>query len=133
MAWSALKGESFVTVRPIVPMQQLVDRHLAKASVVYQPGLVVNHLHTLIAMVGAGMGIAIVPYFAFPECHRRGLMMSRLVNPAVNYDFYQIRKGGRKLPAAAEEFTSFLKDYIAGWARASVGQLRSKHIQFSAF
>jgi LysR family carnitine catabolism transcriptional activator len=117
LAWSALKGERFVTVQPNVPMQQLVDKHLAKAGVVYQPDLVVNHLHTLIAMVEAGMGIAIVPFFAFPECHRRGLAMSRLVNPAVNYDFYQIRKGERKLPAAAEEFTSFLKDYIAAWAR----------------
>ena len=120
MTWSALKGERLVTLQANVPWQQLVDRHLAKAGVVYQPGLVVNYLHTQIAMVEAGMGVAIVPLFAFPECQSRGLAMSRLVNPVVNYDFFQIRNGGRKLPAAAEEFTSFLKDYIAGWARNSV-------------
>ena len=39
--------------------------------------------------------------------------MIRLVNPVVTLNFHQIRSRGRKLPPAAEEFTSFLKNYIA--------------------
>ena len=47
--------------------------------------------------------------------------MSRLTNPVVTLDFYQITNRGRKLPAGAEEFTAFLKSYIARWAgRAGV-------------
>jgi hypothetical protein len=37
----------------------------------------------------------------------------------VHLDFYQIRKGARKLSPVAEEFTAFLKNYIVGWAGKS--------------
>jgi DNA-binding transcriptional LysR family regulator len=98
-------------------MQQFVDRNLAKAGISYQPSLVLNYLLTQIAMVEAGEGIAVVPSFALPECQSRGLLISSLVNPTVHLDFYQIRKGGRKLSPVAEEFTTFLKNYIVEWAR----------------
>jgi hypothetical protein len=31
-------------------------------------------------------------------------------------EFHQISNPGKKLPAAAQEFTAFLKSYIARWA-----------------
>jgi DNA-binding transcriptional LysR family regulator len=117
--WSALKGEKLISLPPSIPLQQLVDRHLAKAGVVYQPELVVNYLNTQIAMVEAGQGIAIIPSYGLPACQTRKLMMSRLINPVVPLDFSQIRRGGRKLPAVAEDFTSFLQSYIASWAGRS--------------
>jgi LysR family carnitine catabolism transcriptional activator len=118
-SWSALKGERIVALQPTLPLQQLVDKQLARAGVVYQPTLVLNYLNTQIAMVAAGEGIAIVPSFALPECQNRKLITSRLVKPVVPLDFLQIRRGGRKLPPIAEEFTSFLQSYIAKWAERS--------------
>jgi hypothetical protein len=39
----------------------------------------------------------------------------------VRFDFHMISRRGRQLPPGAEEFTSFLKSYIATWAgRAGV-------------
>jgi len=118
-SWASLKGEKFVTLQPSLPMQQFVDRSLARAGVSYQPSLVVNFLYTQIAMVEAGEGIAVVPSFALPECRTRGLLISSLISPTVHLDFYQIRKGGRKLSPVAEEFTLFLKNYIVGWSGKS--------------
>jgi LysR family transcriptional regulator, carnitine catabolism transcriptional activator len=118
-SWTSLRGERFVTLQPSVPLQQFVDRNLAKAGISYQRGLVLNNLYTQIAMVQAGEGIAVVPSFALQECRTRGLLMSSLVNPTVHLDFYQIRKGGRKLSPVAEEFTAFLKNYIVVWAGKS--------------
>ena len=46
----------------------------------------------------------------------RNVLMTRLVNPAVVVDFYQIRNRGRKLSPAAEEFSTFMQGYIARWA-----------------
>jgi LysR family carnitine catabolism transcriptional activator len=79
----------------------------------------VNYLYAQIAMVEAGEGIAVVPSFALPECRNKGLLISSLVKPTVPLDFYQIRKGGRKLSPVAEEFTAFLKNYIVEWAGKS--------------
>lgn len=117
--WSALKGEKLISVPPSLPFQQLVDKYLAKAGVGQQPSLVLNHLNTLIAMVEAGEGVAIIPSYGLPACQDRKIVMSRLIHPVVHLDFYQIRLGGRKLPPVAEEFTSFLQTYIARWAGRS--------------
>jgi hypothetical protein len=60
-----------------------------------------------------------VSKFALSECRNRGLIVSHLVKPVVHLDAYQIRKGGRKLHPIAEEFTTFLKNYIVEWAGKS--------------
>ena len=96
-----------------------MESKLSKAGVACQPAQVVNYLTSQIAMVGAGEGIAIVPSFTLPECQKRGLLTSRLTNPVVHLDLCQIRKGAKKLPPIAEEFTSFLQTYIAGWGGRS--------------
>lgn len=117
--WSALKREKLISLPPSIPLQQLVDRHLAKAGVTYKPTVTVNYLSTQIAMVEAGQGVAIIPSYGLPACRNRKLAMSRLINPVVPLDFSQIQLGGRKLPPVAEEFIAFLQSYIAGWAGRS--------------
>jgi DNA-binding transcriptional LysR family regulator len=73
----------------------------------------------LIAMVEAGEGAGIVPSYALPACRRRNVTMTRLINPTVPVDSFQLRHRGRKLSPAAEEFTTFLQGYIARWAGRS--------------
>ena len=111
--WSALKEERLILP---APMRALIDQHLARAGVSSNPAMVLNRFDTLIAMVEAGEGTGIVPSSALPVCQRRHVVMSRLINPTVPMDFYQIRNRGRKLSPAAEAFTSFLQGYIARWA-----------------
>jgi DNA-binding transcriptional LysR family regulator len=102
-----------------LPIQQFVDKHLARAGIVYQPALVVNYLYTQIAMVEVGEGMAVIPSYGQLACRERRVVMSRLVNPVVHVDACQVRRAGRKLPAIAEEFTSFLQSHVAGWAGRS--------------
>ena len=116
MTWSALKGERLILQAPPAPLRQLIDEHLAQAGVDARSAMVLNRLDTLIAMVEAGEGIGIVPSSALPVCRHRNVLMTRLVNPAVVVDFYQIRNRGRKLSPAAEEFSGFLQGYISRWA-----------------
>lgn len=114
--WSALKGERLIAVPPTRILQQLIDKNLAKAGVLSEPAMVVNLVDTQIALVEAGEGVAIVPSFSLSACQSRGVITSRLVNPKVTLDYYQIRNRGRKLPPVADEFTTFLHGYIGSWA-----------------
>jgi DNA-binding transcriptional LysR family regulator len=114
--WSALKGETFISVSSTSSFQQLVDKHLARAKIVPRATVVHASLDTQIAMVEAGEGIAVIPSYGLPVCRNRRVVMSRLINPAVTLDFHQIRNRGRKLPEGAEDFTRFLQGYIARWA-----------------
>ena len=117
--WSALKGEKLISLPPSLPLQQLIDKHLARAGVTAQPSLVLNYLNTQVGMVEAGEGVAIIPSYGQLACRDRKVVMSRLINPVVHLDFSQIRHAGRKLPPVAEEFTSFLQSYSARWAGRS--------------
>jgi len=119
MPWSSLTGEKIIALQSTLPLQQLIDKHLVKAGVLYQPTLVLNWLNSQIAMTEVGEGVAIVPSFTLPECQRRGLAFSRLTNPVVHLDLCQIRQAGKRLPPIAQEFTAFLQSYIAGWAGRS--------------
>jgi len=114
--WSALKGETLLTLPATSVVQQLVDRQLADADIVPGSTIVLNSLDTLIAMVEAEHGIAVIPSFGVPACRNRRVVMSRLINPVVTFDFYQISSRAHVLPPGADSFTNFLQGYIARWA-----------------
>jgi LysR family carnitine catabolism transcriptional activator len=119
--WSSLEAETLISLSLGHPHQQLIDKHLAQAGVKVQIGSIVNLLDTQIALVEAEEGIAIIPSFGMPACRNRKVVMSQLINPVVRFDFHIISRRGRELPPAADEFTSFLRSYIATWAgRAGV-------------
>jgi LysR family carnitine catabolism transcriptional activator len=119
--WSALDGETLIALSSGHPHQQLIDKHLAQAGVAVQIGSVVNLLDTQIALVEAEEGIAIIPSFGLPACRNRRVTVSQLINPVARFDFHLISNRGRELPPGADEFTAFLKSYVATWAgRAGV-------------
>jgi LysR family transcriptional regulator, carnitine catabolism transcriptional activator len=117
--WSSLNGETLISLSPGHPHQQLIDKHLAQAGVKVQIGSVVNLLDTQIALAEAEEGIAIIPSFGLPACRNRRIVVSQLVNPAARIDFHLISNRGKELPPGADEFSAFLKSYIATWAGRS--------------
>jgi LysR family transcriptional regulator, carnitine catabolism transcriptional activator len=121
IARSSCCGRTLISLSSGHPHQQLIDKHLAQAGVKVRIGSIVNLLDTQIALVEAEEGIAIIPSFGMPACRNRKVVMSQLINPVVRFDFHLISSRGRELPPGADEFTSFLKSYVARWAgRAGV-------------
>jgi LysR family carnitine catabolism transcriptional activator len=114
--WSALSGQTLISMAITNPHQQIINKYLTKTGAVCQPGAVVNLLDTQIALVEADEGIAIIPSFGVPVCRNRKVLMSRLIDPIVNLDFSQISTRARTLPPGADEFSAFLKTYVARWA-----------------
>jgi DNA-binding transcriptional LysR family regulator len=115
-SWASLKRETLISLDPTFALQQVIDKHLVRAGVVQRPAMVLNAVNTVLGMVEAAHGVAIVPSYWLDECERRGLVASRLTNPIVRLDFQLIQQAGRKLSATGEEFVSFLKDYMVDWA-----------------
>ena len=118
-AWSTLKGERLIALPRSLPIQQFIDKHLARAGIVNRPAVVVNYLYTQIAIVEFGEWMAIIPSYGQLACRDRRVVMSRLVNPVVHLDASQVRRAGRKLPPIAEDFTSFVQSHVASWAGRS--------------
>lgn len=114
--WSALSGQTLISLTANYPHQPLIDKQLAKAGIEYRRGQTVNLLDTQVGLVEADQGVAVIPSFGLLACRTRKVSMSELVDPVVTLEFYEISSRGRKQPAEASEFSAFLKKYIARWA-----------------
>jgi DNA-binding transcriptional LysR family regulator len=97
----------------VIGRRSLRELNHRDGFLVFQIGSSVNLLDTQIALVEAEEGIAIISSFGMPACRNRKIVMSQLINPVVRFDFHIISRRGRELPPGADEFTSFLKSYIA--------------------
>jgi len=116
MRWAEIGERPLLSLPSDHPVQQVVDLHLQGSGRRGAPQMVFNYFETQIAMVEAGAGSAILPTFAVPTCLERRVAMHPLIDPVAPIELYQIVNRGKKLPAAAEAFTRFLRSYIAEWA-----------------
>jgi DNA-binding transcriptional LysR family regulator len=114
--WTALNGQTLISLTSNYPHQKLIDKQLEKAGIVWKRGQTVNLLDTQIGLVEAEEGVTIIPSFGLQACRSRKVNMSELVDPLVTLEFYEISRTGSKLPEEARQFSAFLKRYIAGWA-----------------
>jgi LysR family carnitine catabolism transcriptional activator len=112
LRWSDLDGLTLIGFPRENPIQQLIEEHLQRAGRRHAPEVVCNYLETQIAMVEVGAGVAVIPTFAAQACAKRRIAMHPL-DPAVLGNIYWVVNRTRKLPAAAEGFNAFLKEYIA--------------------
>ncbi len=117
--WSSLSGQRLISLTKDYPHQLVIDKQLAKVGAVCRRGQVVKLLETQIALVEAHEGIAVIPSFGMRACRNRKVTMNALIDPVVNLDFYQISNRGSRLSEGAQEFSGFLKTYIANWAGTS--------------
>jgi len=111
--WSALNGQTLISLTANYPHQQLIDKQLAKSGIVCRRGQTVNLLDTQIGLVEAEQGIAVIPSFGLPACRNRKVTMSELAEPLVALEFYEISSRAGKLPKEASEFSAFLKKYLS--------------------
>lgn len=108
VTWKAVKPLPLIGLPPENPIQGVIETHLAQISRANEERLTFNHVDTLVAMVAAGMGAAIMPSFAMVACRRQPVHTRALKSPSVSLNFYRIaRRGGAQTPAAAE-FTAML-------------------------
>jgi LysR family transcriptional regulator, carnitine catabolism transcriptional activator len=110
--WSALNGETLISLTKDYPHEQLIHKQLARMGIACKRGQTVNLLDTQIGLVEAGLGIAVISSFGVMASRDRNVRITEL-DPVVSLDFQEISNRGRKLSTEAVEFAAFLKTYIA--------------------
>ncbi|MDX3905834.1 MAG: LysR family transcriptional regulator [Pigmentiphaga sp.] len=113
IAWSALKDEPLLGMPPGHAIQRLVDTHLKPIGRHQDNRPFYNSFHTLLAMVEAGFGSAILPSFVGAAAVGRRLKLQVVEQPRLHLQLCSISKKGRNLPAAAGEFNASLTRVIA--------------------
>ncbi|MFZ6647507.1 LysR family transcriptional regulator [Undibacterium sp. TJN25] len=120
--WPMLKDDTLISLPADNPIQQLVESHLAAIGRGNEDKLTFNYFETLIAMVAAGMGVAIVPSFALLASRRHQVRCDLLTEPAVSLGLYRITKRGRSKSPAMAEFTDTLMSTMSSLMGEAVGR-----------
>ena len=109
---------------PLIALQGQFTERLLR-DVALEPYNEVTFMTTALAMVAAGLGITACLPYAQAMVALYGLQMRVLHEPALTRKFFVYTRSGRSLSPAAERFSQFLLDNLAGhpWNRqaASAG------------
>lgn len=102
--WSALRSAELIGLPPSNPIQRVIDVHLGAIDRADAQRPAFNFFGTLISMVEAGFGTAVMPTFALAACRRHRVRTDVLQKPKVGLDFYRITKRGMHETEAMQAF-----------------------------
>jgi LysR family carnitine catabolism transcriptional activator len=114
--WSSLDGLPLVSLPRDNPIQAVIETHLAGVGRAQEERPRMNLLGTVLGMVRAGLGHAVVPSFAMEECLRHELGVAMLVEPAIYIDLYAVSRRGTQAKPAALDFAAAVREAAAGLA-----------------
>lgn len=115
--WSALRAAELVGLPPGNPIQKVIDQHLADIGRADAQRTAFNFFGTLISMVEAGFGTAVMPTFALAACRRHRVRTDVLVKPKVGMDFYRVTKRGAHETEAMQAFVATLAKALPALSR----------------
>jgi DNA-binding transcriptional LysR family regulator len=107
--WSELRNAELIGLPPGNPIQKVIDQHLATIGRADAQRPAFNFFGTLISMIEAGFGTAVMPTFALAACRRHRVRTDVLVKPKVAIDFYRIAKRGAHETEAIQAFVETLE------------------------
>lgn len=102
--WSEIDSASLISLPAHNAIQKTVDRHMRLDAERARERRVVTHLETAMAMVEAGLGVAVMPSFAALASDRWKVRFSS-IQPVVKLDYYCITRAGRGSSAAVDAFS----------------------------
>lgn len=125
--WRALAGHPFIALTRDNSVGQLISEALGGAGVDIRPAYEVTHLWTVVGMVDAGLGVAVLPSYAVAIAQLYRIRFVRLVEPSIKRETSFVMRRGLQLSPAAQGFRSFLTGYVAEWqARSRPRQTKAK-------
>jgi DNA-binding transcriptional LysR family regulator len=112
--WAELSGEQFVDFHPDWGARGLTDHAFATARTERQVALEVNDVHSLIELVGYGLGVAVVPRPVARKPQAAGLSTVRLAGgPEPMWEVSVAVPASDRVGPAARELLSYLGDPVA--------------------
>ena len=95
IAWSSLREAQLIGLPAANPIQRLVNANVGGLAPDAERTGTFNAFYTVLAMVEAGMGSAVLPAFVVAASHRFSFSLAPLLQPVAPLNFYEITKKGR--------------------------------------
>jgi DNA-binding transcriptional LysR family regulator len=110
VTWEDIGKHPYMTVAKSSGNRMVLDRARTPGRKPLNPMIEVRHVSSLLEMVKAGLGIAVVPQLAMPADSTSVLRSVRLKDEDITRTLGVIRRSGRVLSAGAQNFYEMLKD-----------------------
>jgi DNA-binding transcriptional LysR family regulator len=112
LTWAHLKKEPVLALRKGSVFRELTEQGFAAAGVPLQPVFEADYAGTLVGMVDAGMGVAILPGYATALTDKTRIRWRRLEKPLVEREVLMVHRMGATLSPAALAFADHLTTAI---------------------
>lgn len=119
LGWADLVETPLIGLPADNSVQQLVDAHLAPVRPIDEERLVHNNIATILSMVEAGFGSAVLPSFTVAALGRMNLDVALMENPIVPVNFYQVNVKGKSRAEAESGFVATLLETLKARCRLS--------------
>ncbi|MDX3805755.1 LysR family transcriptional regulator [Bosea thiooxidans] len=109
--WRELAEEELVTLTRDSGIRLLVEVGYESAEITLRPAYEVAQITTALALVEAGLGIAVLPTYARAVAPA-SIVAKPLVEPAITRDIVMIRPSGRSVSPALSAFEALLRRFV---------------------
>jgi len=110
--WGDLDPKLLLSLPRNNPIQMLIDEQMHERGWGEGTRPEFENIQTMLAMVEAGAGIAILPSFIGPAARRHALSIHPLIEPDVKVSYFQISRKGRQLPPETLSVANALSDAL---------------------
>jgi DNA-binding transcriptional LysR family regulator len=108
LTWQHLDGEPLLMPPRTSVFRELAERGFAAAGLTLEPAFEANYVGTVIGLVGAGLGVAIVPGYATALADKGTTRWKPLNKPVVHREVSVVRRADISVSPAAQAFMDFL-------------------------
>lgn len=123
LTWADVAGEPRISLSRSSAFRPLIDNVFASlGAVVDRPRFEVGYMGTAVALVEAGLGIAVLPERAAALARTSAVTWRPLVDPVVVYPSTLAKRAGRSLSPGARTFVDFLARHLHDAAPAPRGR-----------
>lgn len=109
--WSHLVGQPLITLTSDSGIRLLVEVGYETAQLPLKPAFEVSLITTALALVEAGLGVAVLPTYALSVARSGKITGRPLVEPCIAREVVLIRARGRAITPALSEFIPVLRRY----------------------
>lgn len=111
VAWRDLADEPLVTLTRDSGIRLLAEVGYETAEITLKPAYEVTQITTALALVEAGLGIAVLPTYARAVAPK-SVLVRPLAEPSIARDIVMIRPGGRSASPALSAFEGLLRRFV---------------------
>ena len=113
VTWTELAAYDYISVSKVSGNRLLLDQALSNLPGRPQAIYETQHVTTMLGLVEAGLGVAAVPSMAMPAADHPLLVSVPLSEPLITRKIGLIRRKGRSLSPAAQQFFGFFLEMMA--------------------